>query len=193
MNPDRFQRVRYLIGDAAVNQLAEAFVTVIGLGAVGGYAVEALTRCGVGRLRLVDFDRVQPTNFNRQLYALESNLGRLKVDVAAERVMQINPLCQVEALEVFVHEDSMDHILSGPPDLVINAIDALNPKVQLLASVQRRGIPVVSTVRFSQHIVQCAFSERKCSNNTLTHDHKIHNLTHRIQKVALIRLTDFQH
>jgi tRNA A37 threonylcarbamoyladenosine dehydratase len=146
VNQDRFQRVRYLIGDTAFHQLAEAFVTVIGLGAVGSYAVEALARSGVGKLRLVDFDRVQPTNFNRQLYALESNLGRLKVDVAAERVTEINPFCQVEALEVFVHEDTLDQVLSGPPDLVIDAIDALNPKVQLLASVQRTGIPVVSSM-----------------------------------------------
>lgn len=146
MNQDRFTRIRHLIGETAVNQLAEAFVTVVGLGAVGGYAVEALARSGVGRLRLVDFDRVQPTNFNRQLYALEPNLGRLKVEVAAERVKQINPVCQVEAMEIFVHEDTVDHILSGPPDLVIDAIDALNPKVQLLASVRRRGIPVVSSM-----------------------------------------------
>lgn len=146
MTQDRFTRIRHLVGEDAVKRLANASVTVVGLGAVGSYAVEALARAGVGHLRLVDFDRVQPTNFNRQLYALESNLGRLKVEVAAERVREINPSCQVEALEVFVHEDTVDQILSGPPDLVIDAIDSLSPKVQLLAAVQRREIPVIASM-----------------------------------------------
>lgn len=146
MNQDRFTRIRHLVGAEAVKRLGDASVTVVGLGAVGGYAVEALARSGVGRLRLVDFDRIQPSNFNRQLYALESTLGRLKVDVAVERVQQINPACQVEALELFVHEDTLDQVLSGPPDLVIDAIDSVNPKVLLLASVQRRRIPVVASM-----------------------------------------------
>lgn len=146
MTQDRFTRIRHLVGDEAVKRLADATVTVVGLGAVGSYAVEALARSGVGHLRLVDFDRVQPTNFNRQLYALESTLGKLKAEVAQERVKEINPDCRVEALEVFVHDDTLDQILGDPPDLVIDAIDSLTPKVALLAAVQRRGIPVIASM-----------------------------------------------
>jgi len=144
--PQRFARIQTLLGEAACARLRESFVTVVGLGAVGSYATEALARSGIGRLRLVDFDRVQPTNFNRQLYALESNLGRLKVDVARERIAQIHPQCRVEALAVFAHNDTLDVILDGPPDLVIDAIDSLNPKVHLLAAVQRRGISIISSM-----------------------------------------------
>lgn len=144
--PERFTRIRHLIGQNALDRLHQSHVTVVGLGAVGGYAVEALARSGVGHLRLVDFDRIQPTNFNRQIFALESNLNRLKTDVAAERVRQINPACDVEPLELFVHNDTLDQVLAGPPDMVIDAIDGLNPKVQLLAAVQTRGINVVSSM-----------------------------------------------
>lgn len=143
---DRWARLRTFIGDEGLLRLRGSFVAVVGLGAVGGYAMEALARAGIGRLRLVDFDQVRPSNFNRQILALEANLGRYKTDAASERVSQINPLCQVEVLNVFVHKDTIDQVLDGPPDLVVDAIDGLNPKVELLAEVCRRRIPVVSSM-----------------------------------------------
>jgi len=143
---DRWARLRTFVGDEALMRLQGSFVVVAGLGAVGGYATESLARAGVGRLRLVDFDQVRPSNFNRQILALEANLGRFKTDAARERVSQINPRCRVEALNVFVHKDTLDQVLAGPPDLVVDAIDGLNPKVELLAEVWRRRIPVVSSM-----------------------------------------------
>jgi tRNA A37 threonylcarbamoyladenosine dehydratase len=140
---DRFSRIRRLVGDAAMERLGSAFVVVVGLGATGGYAVEALARAGVGRLRVIDFDRVRPTNINRQLHALESTLGHAKTDVVRRRIAEINPAARVEALDLFVHTDTMDAVLGGEPDLVIDAIDSFAPKVELLAACVGRGTPVL--------------------------------------------------
>lgn len=133
-----------LIGPAALQRLRQARVTVVGLGAVGSYATEALARAGIGNLTLVDFDVVQPSNLNRQLYALHSTLGRPKVEVAAERVLDISPDCQVTARPLFVHTDTLPELWAEPPDLLVEAIDSFNPKLELLAEVVRREQVVVS-------------------------------------------------
>ena len=90
-----------LLGAESFQRLNQSHVAVVGLGAVGGYAVEALARTGVGRLTVVDFDILQPTNINRQILALESTLGRSKVAAAADRISDINPSCRVEPLDLF--------------------------------------------------------------------------------------------
>jgi len=121
-------------------------VTVVGLGAVGSYAVEGLARCGVGRLRIVDFDKIQKTNLNRHLWALSSTLGEPKAKLGRKRVLDINPKCKVEALGLFAMEDSFDTFLDEPPDLLVDAIDSLNPKIRLLKACDQRGIRVVSAM-----------------------------------------------
>ncbi len=146
MSDDRFLRLRQMVGDEGLSRLRSAFVAVIGLGAVGSYATEALARAGIGRLRLVDFDVIRPSNLNRQLLALESTIGQPKADAARARVLDIHRACEVEALEVFVHADTLDQVLAGPPDLVIDAIDSMGPKVKLLAACVQRGIPVISAM-----------------------------------------------
>ncbi len=142
----RFARTRLLLGEQGFRKLQESSVTVVGLGAVGGHAVEGLARSGISHLRLVDFDTLQPSNINRQILALDSTIGRAKVEVAKERVLDINPACQVEAMEVFVGEESMDRILTPAPSLLIDAIDSLNPKIQLLTAAYRRRIPILSSM-----------------------------------------------
>lgn len=141
---ERFRRIELMLGIEACERLRESFVLVVGLGAVGSYAVEGLARAGVGRLRIVDFDIVGISNINRQLYALESTLGRQKCDVARERVLDINPACQVEAINGFVDAETISTYLSGSPDIVIDAIDSLNPKVELISGVRNREIPLIS-------------------------------------------------
>lgn len=143
---ERFSRIRRLLGNDKMNRLHEAHVAVIGLGAVGGYALEGLARAGVGHLRLVDFDRVSPSNINRQLLALESTVGLFKADLAKARVLDIHPACQVESCIRFVHHDTMDETLAPPLDLVVDAIDALNPKLALLTACVERKIPVISSM-----------------------------------------------
>lgn len=139
-------RTELMLGAEGMKALSESLVVVAGLGAVGGYAVEALARAGVGRLRLIDYDTVCETNINRQIYALHSTIGEKKIKLAAERVAQINPNCQVETLDCFVHSDTIDQVLAGEPDMVIDAIDSLNPKVELLLALIEREIPSISSM-----------------------------------------------
>ena len=143
---ERFYRTQRLLGDEALARLARARVAVIGLGAVGGYAVEGLARLGVGNLLLVDHDRVSTTNINRQLYALESTVGKPKAEVACRRVSDINPEASVTGLELFVDTDHHERITEWRPDLVVDAIDSLTPKAELLAGMYHRGIPIVSSM-----------------------------------------------
>lgn len=143
---DRFTRLKRLIGPDRHALLQTKTVTVVGLGAVGGYALEGLARSGINHFRLVDFDKVCLTNINRQILALDSTLNRPKVEVAMERVRDINPDCQVETLELFVDSETVDKVLDPQPDLIIDAIDSLNPKIELLVRVKEQGIPVISSM-----------------------------------------------
>ncbi len=144
--PERFARMTRMVGEDAMSALASARVVVVGLGAVGGYCVEALARSGVGHFRLVDHDVVGLSNINRQLLALESTLGQKKVGLAAQRVRDINPACEVEPLEEFCTDETLDLILGGEVDLVVDAIDSLVPKVTLLEGCIRREIPVLASM-----------------------------------------------
>lgn len=146
MNEDRLARIRLMLGDNGVNRLKNSFVTVVGLGAVGSYAVEGLARAGVGRVRLVDFDVIRASNINRQLYALGSTIGKHKSVMAAARVLDINPHCRVEALNLFASPETFDAILEGAPDMVIDAIDSLGPKAGLIAQIVKRRLPLISSM-----------------------------------------------
>lgn len=143
---DRFKRTRLLLGEEAMARLASARVLVVGLGAVGGFATEALARSGVGHLRLVDCDTVCESNCNRQLYALTETIGRPKADVARERVIGINPACEVDARNVFACKENMGELFAGPPDIVVDAIDSLNPKVDLICAALEAGLPIFSSM-----------------------------------------------
>lgn len=140
-----FSRVRMRFGDEGMARLQAARVVVVGLGAVGSFAVEALARSGVGTLRLVDFDDLHPSNLNRQLYALAGTMGRFKEDVAVQRVREINPACHVEGMRVFFDAGQADHVLDGM-DWCIDAIDSLNSKVALIAACMARNLPIVSAM-----------------------------------------------
>lgn len=141
-----FARVELLLGEEGLARLQSSFVVVAGLGSVGSFAVESLARTGIGHLRLVDFDVVNRSNINRQLYALESTVGRKKVDVARERVLQINPACDVEALELFIDDTNVNRVLNGSPAVLVDAIDSVNPKATLMAAGVEAGIPVISAM-----------------------------------------------
>ena len=149
---DRFERTRKLFGSQALQRLADAHVTVVGLGAVGSYAVEGLARAGVGHLRLVDFDRIESSNINRQLYALDSTVGRPKTELAAERVRDINPACCVDTRPLFVAPDTVEEVVSAPVDILIDAIDSLNSKVNLLVAAVEAGVPVISSMGAARRI-----------------------------------------
>ncbi|MBE0582834.1 MAG: tRNA threonylcarbamoyladenosine dehydratase [Desulfofustis sp.] len=142
----RFTRTKLLLGDEAFARLTAGHVAVIGLGAVGGYAVEGLARAGVGRLTVVDFDTIQPSNINRQILALESTIGETKAGAARHRILEINPACQVQALHCFADSTTIQEILALLPDVVIDAIDSLNPKMQILSACHQRQVKVFSSM-----------------------------------------------
>ena len=148
--PGAFKRLRLAVGDEGIIKLNNARVAVIGLGAVGSFAIEALARTGVGYLRLVDFDRIQPSNINRQLFALSSTVNMLKADVATARVHDIFPGCRVDPRIEFFCTDTAAAILDTPEgepiDFVVDAIDSLHSKVTLICACVERGIPIVSSM-----------------------------------------------
>jgi tRNA A37 threonylcarbamoyladenosine dehydratase len=142
----RFDRIGRLVGDHGMDQLRRAFVIVFGLGGVGSFAAESLARSGVGRLRIVDFDKVCVTNVNRQLHAVCGAFGKAKAALMGDRLRAINPRAEVEALEDFYQADDAERLLSGAPDFVVDAIDQITGKCHLIANCVKRGIPLVSSM-----------------------------------------------
>ena len=144
--PDpRFAGLARLYGDAGLARLRAARVAVIGIGGVGSWTGEALARSGVGALTLVDLDDVCATNLNRQLTALDGTIGRLKVDVMAERIRAIAPDCDVTAEPRFFTERTADDLLGGDLAFVCDAIDAVANKCRLLAACRERGLAVATS------------------------------------------------
>ncbi len=145
INP-AFSRLEILIGNGDLEILRKSHMAVIGLGAVGSFAAEALARSGIGTLTLVDFDLIGATNINRQLFALSSTIGQSKVEVAAKRLRDINPDVVVHPLREFYHHDTADRLLAGKYDFLIDAIDGVNPKTDLISRCLERGIPFISAM-----------------------------------------------
>jgi tRNA A37 threonylcarbamoyladenosine dehydratase len=141
-----FARTEQLVGPEGYERLQSARVAVYGLGGVGSFAVEALARAGIGHLRVVDHDVVNPSNLNRQLFGLRSTLGRPKTDVAEERIRDINPDCRVDARRAFINGDSVTELLDPPVDVVVDAIDSVNAKVALMQAAFEQGVRMVSSM-----------------------------------------------
>ncbi len=143
---DPFIRNKMLFGEEGFQKLQESFVAVVGLGGVGSYAAEALVRAGVGRLRIIDCDKVKPSDCNRQLIALSTTVGMTKTQAAAERLRAINPQLRLEPVQVFFDFDTAEELLPGDIDFVIDAIDSLNPKGQLIRHCTEKAIPMISAL-----------------------------------------------
>lgn len=143
---DRFSRTELLLGKDKLDRLKSARVLVVGLGAVGGHCVEALTRSGVGTFRLVDFDIIRKSNMNRHIWATEQTIGRPKAEVATERLLAINPLVKINIFNGFVAQDTFEEVFGTGFDIAIDAIDSLNPKVQFLVECWRRKQRVVASM-----------------------------------------------
>ena len=141
---DSFSRTALLLGDEALSRLKNVRVAVFGVGGVGGYAVEALARSGVGALDLIDNDTVAQSNINRQIIALNSTVGQFKADVAAKRVLDINPECKVRAVKVFYMPESADKFDFTQYDYIIDAIDTVKGKLALARQAQDAGTPIIS-------------------------------------------------
>ena len=142
-----YSRTELLLHPDGMDRLRESHVLVVGLGGVGGYAAEQLCRAGIGRLTIVDSDTVSESNLNRQLIALCSSVGKSKAMLFRDRFHDINPLCQVTAIQEFLRDDRTIELLQSQHyDCVVDCIDTLSPKVFLIYHAHRLGLPVVSSM-----------------------------------------------
>lgn len=143
---ERFSRTALLLGEDGIARLQRAHVAVFGLGGVGGWAAEALARSGVGALTLVDDDQIALSNLNRQIFALTSTLGRDKADAARERLLDINPEAAIHVHKIFYGPQTAGQFDFKQYDYVIDAIDTVTGKLELVQQAQRAGTPVISSM-----------------------------------------------
>lgn len=143
---DIFSRTERLIGKSSLEKLKNSNIIVIGLGGVGSYAAEALARSGVGHMTVVDKDAVDVTNINRQLYALHSTIGRPKAEVAKERILDINPECDVYAIQKMYLPENEDEFCLKKFDYIVDAIDCVTAKVSLAKAAQTYSVPIISSM-----------------------------------------------
>lgn len=141
---NQFSRTEILIGKKGIEKLNKAKVVVFGIGGVGSYVVEALARIGVGHLILVDFDKVDITNLNRQIEATHSTIGKLKIEVMKERILDINPNAKVEIYKPDEIEDGEENIIDNTITYVVDAIDTMTSKLKIIEKAKKENVPIIS-------------------------------------------------
>ncbi len=152
-----FSRTQLLLGPEGMKKLSESRVAVFGIGGVGGYAVEALARSGIGALDLIDDDKVCLTNINRQIIATRKTVGKYKVDVAEERIHDINPDCVVKTYKTFYMPDTASQFDFSEYDYVIDAIDTVTGKLELIEQAKKAGTPIISSMGAGNKLDPTAF------------------------------------
>ena len=143
---DAFSRTELLLGKNGINKLKESVILVLGVGGVGSHCIEALARCGVGTLILVDSDTVSLTNINRQSIAYHSTIGKYKTQVMKERIADISPDTQVITHETFLLPENIEEIFAVRPDYIVDAIDTVTAKLAVVEEARKRGIPMISSM-----------------------------------------------
>ncbi len=143
---EAFSRTQMLLGREAMDKLSRSRVAVFGIGGVGGYVCEALSRSGVGAFDLVDSDRVSLTNMNRQIIATRKTIGQYKVDVMRERILDINPEAQIWVYRSFFLPENADSFPFGEYDYVVDAVDTVTAKLELIMRAREYGVPVISSM-----------------------------------------------
>ncbi|MBD5118750.1 MAG: tRNA threonylcarbamoyladenosine dehydratase [Clostridiales bacterium] len=154
---NQFSRTELLLGKDGMERLYRARVAVFGIGGVGGYTVEALARSGVGALDLIDNDRVCPTNINRQILATRRTVGQFKVDVARERVLDINPDAEVRTYKTFYTPQTAAQFDFAQYDYIVDAIDTMAGKLELVERARKAGVPIISCMGAGNKMDPSAF------------------------------------
>lgn len=154
---EAFSRTEMLFGKENVEKLKNKKVIVFGIGGVGGYVCEALARTGVGTIDLVDNDTVSESNINRQIIALHSTIGRYKTEVMKERMMDINPNIEVGVYNTFYTQENSNQFDFSKYDYIVDAIDTVSGKIDLVLQAQNHGIPIISSMGAGNKIDPCAF------------------------------------
>lgn len=143
---NQYTRTMAVLGETAIEKLKKCRVAVFGVGGVGSYTVEALARAGVGAIDLIDNDTFNATNLNRQLYATHKTIGQYKVDVARERILDINPDCVVTTHKLFYLPENADNLDLSVYDYIVDAIDTVSAKVELIIRADRCGVKIISSM-----------------------------------------------
>ena len=154
---DRFSRTQLVFGKEAMDRLKGSRVAVFGVGGVGGYTVEALARSGGGAIDIIDNDKVCLTNINRQIIATGKTVGKYKVDVAKERIEEINPDCKVTAFKTFYMPETADRFDFTQYDYVVDAIDTVTGKIALIENAKKAGTPIISSMGAGNKVDPTAF------------------------------------
>ena len=154
---NQFSRTQLLYGQEAMKHMASCRVAVFGIGGVGGYVVEALARSGIGKLDLIDDDKVCLTNINRQILATRKTVGKYKVDVAEDRIKEIYPDCSVRTYKTFYLPETEDQFDFSEYDYVVDAIDTVTGKLAIVENAKRAGIPVISSMGAGNKVNPSAF------------------------------------
>lgn len=143
---NQFSRTELLVGEDGIKKLNKAKVAIFGIGGVGSFVVEGLVRAGVGHLILVDDDKISLTNLNRQIHATRKTIGKYKVDVMKDRILEINPNTEVEIYKEFYMPDSNTEILNNSVDYIVDAIDTVTGKIELVMNANKLNIPIISAM-----------------------------------------------
>lgn len=141
---EQFSRTGLLLGEEAMERIGSSHVAVFGVGGVGGFTIEALARCGIGRLDIIDNDTVAQTNLNRQIIALSSTIGKYKVDVMKDRILDINQYAVVNCFRSFYLPENADEFDFSKYDYIVDAIDTITAKIDLAVRAQKEQIPIIS-------------------------------------------------
>ena len=160
-------RTAMLLGEGAVEKLTKARVAIFGIGGVGGYTLEALARAGVGQLDLIDSDTVSRSNINRQILATQSTVGMPKVEAGRRRVLDINPDCQVRTWEIFYTPETADQFDFTEYDYIVDAIDTVTGKLQLVKAAQEAGTPIICCMGTGNKLDASAFEVSDISKTTM--------------------------
>ena len=143
-----FARFSMMVGEDGIEKLRNSRVIVFGVGGVGSYTVEALARSGVGQITMVDFDEISESNINRQLHSLRSTIGKSKIDVMKDRILDINPDCKVELVKRLVYDDVDEVLGNNKYDFVVDAIDVIGSKINLIEYCAKNNINIISSMGF---------------------------------------------
>lgn len=164
---NQFSRTEILLGKYGVERLKKSRVAVFGIGGVGGYVAEALARSGVGALDLIDNDEVSLTNINRQIIALHSTVGRPKVDVMKERILDINPECNVRIFQCFYLPETKNLFDFTEYDYVVDAVDTVTAKIQLIVQAKEAGVPIISSMGAGNKLNPASFEVADISQTSV--------------------------
>ena len=164
---EQFSRTELLLGEAAMKKLHASRVAVFGIGGVGGYTVEALARCGVGALDLIDSDTISVSNINRQLLATHSTVGKLKVDAARDRISDINPACRVRTYPCFYLPDTAGQFDFTQYDYIVDCIDTVTGKLQLVERAFQAGTPIICAMGTGNKLDPAAFQVADISKTSM--------------------------